>query len=293
MVSIVIPTYNRSHLLSRTLDGFLAQTINEWECIVVDDHSVDNTKEIVYKYSNRDDRFKYIVNTHTKGAQGARNTGIEHAQGEWIALFDSDDYAYPEYLEELTKHIKNNVDVVTSNAKMVDVKSNQCVEVLNWCAEGLILQKLLAGKIYVGYNCCIIKKQALYLIGLLDEVCPSMQEFDTHIRLSKEGCLYAATNRVLSDYYVGGHDTISINREKYVDGLSYVLKKHQFSWRKYAYKQFLLKMFEIWQCIKQISGNRIKYRIRVLLIAPELVVVKIIKYLKFKISSYVKFLHII
>ena len=224
-VSIVIPSYNRLHTLPRVLDSFAVQSYTDWECIVVDDHSTDATRELVSSYAEKDKRFIYLLNTCEKGAQGARNCGIAAARGEWIALFDSDDYAYPNFIEELTKKIADGVDVITSKARMVDANTNDTIDIANWCAEGNVLNDLLNGKVYIGYNGSLIRKTALERIGGTDTKCRSHQEYDTHIRLS-QFCTYASTNQVLSDYYLNAADTITVDKTKHYDGYSYILLKH-------------------------------------------------------------------
>ena len=103
MISIVIPVYNRAYIIHRSLDSLLNQTYKDWECLIIDDYSSDNTKEIVDKYIQSDNRFVYYMNERTKGAQGARNTGVLKAHGEWVVMFDSDDYMLPTYLETVVK----------------------------------------------------------------------------------------------------------------------------------------------------------------------------------------------
>lgn len=269
MISIVIPTYNRIKTLPRVLDSFIAQTFVDWECLVVDDHSTDTTKELVLSYVDNDSRFRYVLNTCAKGAQGARNCGIAQAKGEWIALFDSDDYAYPNFLEELTKKISDDVDVITSKANMLDVQTGEIIEVANWCAEGNILKDLLNGKVYVGYNGTLMRKSTLLEIGALDEKCASHQEFDTHIRLSKRA-VYSATNLTLSDYYLNGCDTISVDKTKHYDGYSYILSKHSILWRRFGYKSFIKKVGHIWFAEQLPRSKRRKIRWRLFRCAPEI-----------------------
>lgn len=74
-VSVIVPSYNYGHLISETLDSVLNQTYKDWECIVVDDGSTDNTRQIVEKYVRSDDRFKHIYQNN-KGLAGARDSGI-------------------------------------------------------------------------------------------------------------------------------------------------------------------------------------------------------------------------
>lgn len=91
LVSIIIPTYNRKKTLSRSIVSVLNQTIEDFELIIVDDRSSDNTMEIIKEYQMKDKRIKYVLNNASKGPAGARNTGIKNATGRYIAFLDSDD----------------------------------------------------------------------------------------------------------------------------------------------------------------------------------------------------------
>lgn len=103
--SIVIPTYNRAHMLPKALESVYHQTFPDWECIIVDDGSTDNTKEIVQKWTDRDNRFRYIYQQNAERS-AARNKGIENAKGEWICFLDSDDYFLPERLCNIYDYMK-------------------------------------------------------------------------------------------------------------------------------------------------------------------------------------------
>ncbi|MFC6990634.1 glycosyltransferase family 2 protein [Haladaptatus sp. GCM10025707] len=92
-VSVVIPTYNRSEEVTHAIDSVLAQTYDDFELLVVDDGSTDDTEEVVTSYD--DDRVKFIEHEENQGAPAARNTGIEHAEGEYVAFLDSDDEWLP------------------------------------------------------------------------------------------------------------------------------------------------------------------------------------------------------
>ena len=93
LVSIIIPTYNRAHLIGETLDSVLAQTYTNWECIVVDDGSTDGTDKVLAAYCEKDARFKYInrPDSHQPGGNGARNYGFELSKGKYVLFLDSDD----------------------------------------------------------------------------------------------------------------------------------------------------------------------------------------------------------
>lgn len=103
-VTIIIPTLNRAHFLEETLNSIVQQTYSNWECLIIDDGSTDNTRQLVEDYITEDKRFFYFQRTeeYTKGAAGARNYGLDLATkrgAEFIQFFDDDDIMYPKKLE--------------------------------------------------------------------------------------------------------------------------------------------------------------------------------------------------
>ena len=94
-------TYNRAHLIEETLDSIFNQSYKNWECLIIDDGSTDNTKEILRPYLLKDPRFNYYERTkdHKKGLPGCRNQGLELAKGDCIIFFDDDDIVHPENLK--------------------------------------------------------------------------------------------------------------------------------------------------------------------------------------------------
>jgi glycosyltransferase involved in cell wall biosynthesis len=102
-VSVIIPTYNRAHTLKRAINSILSQTINDFEIIVVDDCSTDETNQLVHSFEN----VKYIVNRHKRGPAGARNQGIEVASGDYVAFLDSDDEWFQRHLENSIHYLES------------------------------------------------------------------------------------------------------------------------------------------------------------------------------------------
>lgn len=125
LVSIIIPTYNRADLLPETLDSVLAQTYQNWECIIVDDGSTDHTKEVVATYNQKDKRISYQKRPehYLSGGNGARNYGFEISKGEFIYWFDSDDLMKKENLSlHVDRLIKSGKDF--SVCKVSHFKNN-------------------------------------------------------------------------------------------------------------------------------------------------------------------------
>lgn len=229
-ISIIIPTYNREKIIGRTLDSILAQTYQYWECIVVDDLSKDNTKSVVEEYTTKDKRIVYCANERKKGAQGARNTGLLRAKYDWVFFFDSDNVLHPVFLEEMTSGINDRVDVIQCFSRVIDVENGETGRYFKWCSYGNIHKQLFEGSTYVDFNHAIIRKTKVLEIGCLDEDCPSMQEWDTHIRLSNIAN-YTTIEKVLVDYYVGAKDAISSDTKREVIGRMYILTKHIDEWK--------------------------------------------------------------
>ena len=102
LISILIPCYNVSPWLERCLDSILKQTYTEWEGILVNDGSKDNTGEMLEEYAKKDSRFK-VIHQENRGLAGARNTALRHMTGEWMTWIDPDDEVKPTYLECLIR----------------------------------------------------------------------------------------------------------------------------------------------------------------------------------------------
>ena len=106
LVSIITPSYNTAEYLSDTIQSVLAQTYADWEMIIVDDCSTDNTEEIVDKFLS-DTRIRYYKNEKNCGAAVSRNCALKMARGKWIAFLDSDDLWMPEKLEKQIAFMEN------------------------------------------------------------------------------------------------------------------------------------------------------------------------------------------
>jgi len=114
LVSIIIPTYNRANLIEDTLNSVLAQSYSNWECIIINDGSTDNTFDMISKYLKQDSRFKCynLPEMYLKGGNGARNYGFQLSKGKFINWFDDDDVMLKNFL-------KARIDAFTDNLNFV------------------------------------------------------------------------------------------------------------------------------------------------------------------------------
>lgn len=125
MVSIIVPIYNVEKYLEECLDSLLRQTYKDIEIILVDDGSQDYSPEICDKYAQKDARIR-VIHKQNAGVSAARNTGIDHAEGEYIMFCDSDDVAHPQWVEYHVRAINENPDsfIVSDLVKFLDNRSN-------------------------------------------------------------------------------------------------------------------------------------------------------------------------
>ena len=112
LISVVIPAYNAEQFLDETLESVLSQTYENWECIIVNDGSTDNTESIAKKWCEKDARFCYFYKENS-GVSDTRNLGIKEARGEYIAFLDADDLYMPNFLEVCLENlVEKDVDLV-------------------------------------------------------------------------------------------------------------------------------------------------------------------------------------
>ncbi|ANF50408.1 hypothetical protein A0O34_07705 [Chryseobacterium glaciei] len=116
LISIIVPCYNQAEYLDECLQTVLEQTFQNWECIIVDDGSPDNTEEVAKRWVEKDSRFKYLYKSNG-GLSSARNAGIEIAAGEWILPLDCDDKIGNQYLKLAEEKFNENYKIIYCNAE--------------------------------------------------------------------------------------------------------------------------------------------------------------------------------
>lgn len=125
LISIITPTYNCGKFIGETIESVINQTYKNWEMIIVDDCSKDNTKDIVNKYAQNDDRIKYHILETNSGAAIARTKAMELAKGDYMAFLDSDDLWVENKLEKQLKFMKeNNFNFVCTEYEQINEQSN-------------------------------------------------------------------------------------------------------------------------------------------------------------------------
>ena len=185
-VSVIVPTYNRAHFIKKAINTVLEQTYQDFEIIVVDDGSKDETEDVVK--SIKDDRIRFIKHDKNRGSSVARNTGIKNAKGEYIAFLDSDVTWLKEKLEKQIKILESSpadVGVVFCGVQRMDYKTQKYTT--QWIIRENVNEKIFDG---VGYApdtpTMFIRKSALLDVGFFDENIPYFEETELGIRLAKK-----------------------------------------------------------------------------------------------------------
>jgi glycosyltransferase involved in cell wall biosynthesis len=230
-LSIVIPVFNRPREVARALSSVQKQTRSDFEVIVVDDASTDDTASVVAEFARHDSRIRLAANQRRKGAQGARNTGVLLARATLVSFLDSDDEYAPAFVERMLARAANTGRVVTcfSARKHRDGSTSPLLSHLN---EGNIHSAILSGQSYIDTNSCVFPRTMLLEIGLLDEQCPGHQEWDLHIRVSARAG-YQTVPEVLTFWHQHElqHSASDIRN---ATGYCFILRKHRRSIRRIA-----------------------------------------------------------
>ncbi len=222
-VSVCIPTYNRSHYLTYAVNTVLNQTYNDFELIICDDGSPDNTPEVVAGFN--DSRIRYIRHGKNMGRSRNMRSGFEASQGEYFIKFDDDDALTPEFLEKTVKVLdeNNNVDFVCTNHWVIDKNSKRIESatkenVIRWgkdkLKQGIIddlewqtfhYQSLQVGATLFRYSCL---KEVDYMNPKAD----GCEDFDLLVRLALIGKIGYFLPEYLMEYrFHGGQTSLGQN----------------------------------------------------------------------------------
>jgi glycosyltransferase involved in cell wall biosynthesis len=213
LVTIVLTTYNRAHLIEETLDTIINQTYKKWECIIIDDNSIDTTNIIVNNVIENDQRFQFYIKPKEipQGLPSSRNIGIKKAKGEFLVFFDDDDVVHPQLLEICVSEFKKNQnldfvhyqkksfqdDFLYSNIKYID----SCITDI--LTEN-IYENVIIGELPIA-SCTVLWNSELLKNNLFNEVLMYAEEWECYSRilLTKDNILGLKINVPL--YYNRKH----------------------------------------------------------------------------------------
>jgi len=219
LVSVILPCFNRGHLLPRALDSMLEQTYKNWELIIVDDGSTDHTAAVVHSYIEKHPSIRYYKLEKNAGACIARNVGLENAKGEFISFLDSDDEYLPSKLEDQVNcflhSTVSNLGVVSCGRQ--DMREGKVYSTWIPKHRGNVLRKLVQrDRIGAGTPFLMVKKEIIERFNIaFDAQMPACQDWDFLIQI----CRYAAFDfvpKVLVTVHHHGEDRVYTNERALV-----------------------------------------------------------------------------
>jgi len=194
LVSVIIPTYNRAHLLPKCIQSVINQSYKNLEIIIVDDASIDNTEAVVASFPNK--YIRYIKNAENKGPARARNIGIKNAKGDFIAFNDTDDIWFPYKLEKEMDLYQEGIGVVYCRMQR-NFNQNKILMPFPSIKQlhGNIFHEL-AKCSFVATPTVIIRSDCIRKVGLFDEDLRIGEDWDYFLRLARE-CNFAFCDEIL------------------------------------------------------------------------------------------------
>lgn len=220
MISFIIPTYNRVHTISKSIQSIIEQTCSEWELIIVDDGSKDETRKYIEPYL-RDIRIKYSYQIN-QGVAVARNHGVHLAKGEYLIFLDSDDIVENSLVQTLIENSYMDYDSVSWQMnKIVDSKS----EIVKPKNHGYIWNYQTAN--YLAGSVCY-KKEFFLKVGGYDPHLNFGENFELGLRISQlDNLRVLIVNKVLSSYFIETSKRTSNSVANRLYSLVYFYKKHR------------------------------------------------------------------
>jgi glycosyltransferase involved in cell wall biosynthesis len=211
-VSVILPTFNRADSLGRAIQSVLTQTLSNFELIIVDDGSTDNTVHLVAGF--RDSRIRLLSLDNNSGAGRARNEGIRAASAELVAFLDSDDEWMPRKLELQVAHLKASTDPRVAVAYCREYLYSELTkskrQSQGYIYEGDLFDHLLRG-FWLSTSLLMVKRSSLLSIEGFDESLPSFQDYDLCLRLAHASNHFVAVDEPLVTRYCNADLRISNN----------------------------------------------------------------------------------
>lgn len=255
-VSVILPTFNRAHVLRRAIDSVFAQSFHDLELIVVDDGSIDDTKAVVEFYYPHE--IVFLKHTHNRGQNAALNTGVRHSRAEYCAFLDSDDEWHPDFLQRVMDKFtgNNSLGCVYTRAFYLDRSSGNVQLAKAFTLEGYVYKEALAQGFISHMITLVVKRPLLFEVGLFDEDFTVCQDDDICIRLARIAEFGLITDPLATIHQDAGNQA-TVDRTKYVEGVWRLANKFSDEILSHCGNTVLSRHFERCGDLFWLSGNRV------------------------------------
>jgi len=223
LISVIIPTRNRARFLKKAVESVINQSYSNWELILVDDNSDDETGQICERLTSRNNKVLYIRNSTTMGGAKARNIGIKNAKGKYIAFLDDDDIWMPSKLEKQSDIFIKKNGLAACTCSYIFHKPFSFKKTI--VPPEIITNEMLLGRNMAGGSSMILcESSVLKGLGGFDETLPSGQDWDLWIKLSQKGKIFSIKEPlVIYNNHFG--ERITLNYSKAIKGYRKVFFK--------------------------------------------------------------------
>lgn len=226
LVSVIVPTYNYAHFIGEMFGSLARQTYARWECVVVDDGSTDDTREVVARHADRDPRIRY-VRQENAGQPAALNTGLRNFSGDYLQILDADDLIEARKLEAQVACLdaRPEVDIVYGGVRFFSADAGAAGEPAEWVDDKLrlpegshagrdaLLRLLRANVLTV--NSALLRRRVVETVGFFDETLSPIQDWDYWLRAALAGMRFRFEEFEEADALVRAHRTsASANRAR-------------------------------------------------------------------------------
>lgn len=183
LISVITPAYNAEKYISETIESILQQSFKDFEFIIIDDKSTDQTRKIIEEYSKKDARIKLFSNSSNLGIAGNRNKGVKLATGKYIAWQDADDISLPTRLEKQSKYLERNPDVAICGSYLKFFDATGVLSVRKYASTDKELRKNIFRFSPVAQPSAMIRRKCLTEVGEYDLRWPPAEDLDMSFRL--------------------------------------------------------------------------------------------------------------
>jgi glycosyltransferase involved in cell wall biosynthesis len=225
LVSIIVPCYKQAHFLKDSLQSVLDQKYDNWECIIVNDGSPDNTAEVARQWCEKDNRFSYFYKENG-GLPSARNAGIKYSKGEFIVALDSDDILHSDFLMQLVPQLQANDNLGIVSCYRYFFDRNKANIIKKYTATGSTYRDLMFVNILMPSS--IYRKKCWEEVGGYDEsMVKGFEDWEFWLNITKRGWEFKFVEEFLFYYRKAKKSMLVDTLNNHVESnMEYMFKKH-------------------------------------------------------------------
>lgn len=235
LISVIIPTYNHAHFLCKAIESVLSQLYTNWELLIIDNHSEDNTDEVIASFS--DCRIR-TLKTHNDGVIAvSRNMGIIEAKGEWIAFLDSDDTWYNQKLSTVIDLINkyDQYDVISTDEYIVENSTGKRKELKYGPYRKDFYKEMLVNGNKLSTSATVVRSSFMKDRSILFNVSKSyitVEDYDLWLNLARHGAKFYFIHKFLGEYIIHSSNS-SGQLVRHNTNLRYLLNNHVYNIQKF------------------------------------------------------------